>query len=107
MIHDLLRNIIFVASGCGKVFILNALPTQPELITTIETDQKVCIRGLTRSINIGGFSSSKYNDTSKMVPCQNFLLASDINGYITIFDIGVPGKEKNTRRIGNTQGKPK
>lgn len=34
-------------------------------------------------------------------------MASDINGYITIFDIGNPGKEKLTKRIGNTQGKPK
>ena len=33
---------------------------------------------------------------------QNFLLASDVNGYITIFDIGNPGKEKNTKRVGNT-----
>jgi len=38
---------------------------------------------------------------------HNFLLASDINGYITIFDIGNSGKEKNTKRVGNTQGKPK
>jgi hypothetical protein len=38
---------------------------------------------------------------------QNFLMASDINGYITIFDISTPGKEKLTKRIGNTQGKPK
>jgi hypothetical protein len=29
-------------------------------------------------------------------------MASDINGYITIFDIGNPGKEKLTKRIGNT-----
>lgn len=107
MIHDLVRNILFVASGDGKVFILNSLPTQPELLQTIETDQKVCIRGLTRSNNIGGFSSSEYGSFQKTTGCQNFLLASDINGYITIFDIGTAGKEKNTRRIGNTQGKPK
>lgn len=55
MIHDLTRNILFIASGDGKVFVLNCLPTEPEHIITIETDQKVCIRGLTRSINIGGF----------------------------------------------------
>jgi WD40 repeat protein len=34
-------------------------------------------------------------------------LASDVNGYITIFDIGNLGKEKNTKRVGATQGKPK
>jgi len=34
-------------------------------------------------------------------------MASDVNGYITIFDIGYPGKERLTKRIGNTQGKPK
>ena len=34
-------------------------------------------------------------------------MASDINGYITIFDIGNNGKEKLTKRVGNTQGKPK
>jgi hypothetical protein len=38
---------------------------------------------------------------------QNFLMASDMNGYITVFDIGHPGKEKETERIGNTQGKAK
>ena len=65
MIHDLQRNIIFTATGCGKVFILNSLPTQPEQIAVIETDQKVCIRGLTRSINIGGFSSSEYQEMPK------------------------------------------
>ena len=71
------------------------------MICTVETDQKVCIRGLTRSLNIGGFSNSPY-DEAKPVASQNYLLASDINGYITIFDIGVPGKEKTTKRIGNT-----
>lgn len=35
------------------------------------------------------------------------MLASDVNGYITVFDIGKPGKEINTKRIGFTQGKPK
>lgn len=34
-------------------------------------------------------------------------MASDVNGYITIFDIGNIGKEKLTKRIGYTQGKPK
>jgi hypothetical protein len=34
-------------------------------------------------------------------------MASDINGYITIFDMGGPGKEKLTKRIGNTQGRAK
>lgn len=34
-------------------------------------------------------------------------MASDVNGYITIFDIGAPGKERLTKRVGNTQGKPK
>jgi hypothetical protein len=29
-------------------------------------------------------------------------MASDINGYITIFDIGNNGKEKLTKRVGNT-----
>jgi hypothetical protein len=38
---------------------------------------------------------------------QNYLLASDINGYITIFDIGSVGKERHTKRIDGTQGKPK
>lgn len=34
-------------------------------------------------------------------------MVSDINGYITIFDIANPGKEKQAKRIGNTQGKEK
>ena len=34
-------------------------------------------------------------------------MAADIYGYITIFDIGAIGKERNTKRIGSTQGKPK
>ena len=34
-------------------------------------------------------------------------MLSDINGYITIFDIGKPGKEKLTKRVGSTQGKSK
>ena len=37
----------------------------------------------------------------------NYLMASDVNGYITIFDIGAPGKEKACKRIGNTQGNQK
>lgn len=110
MIHDLQRNIIFVATGCGKVFILNSLPTQPEQIAMVDTDQKVCIRGLTRSINIGGFSYNDYGNQdlgAKVAMSQNLLLASDINGYITIFDIGTVGKERQTKRIGNLIGKPK
>lgn len=34
-------------------------------------------------------------------------MAADTVGYITIFDIGNPGKEKLTKRVGDTQGKPK
>ena len=34
-------------------------------------------------------------------------MASDTEGYITIFDIGNPGKEKSAKRIGNMAGKPK
>ena len=34
-------------------------------------------------------------------------MVSDINGYITIVDIANPGKEKQAKRIGNTQGKEK
>jgi hypothetical protein len=28
-------------------------------------------------------------------------MASDIKGYITVFDIGFQGKEKETEKIGN------
>jgi hypothetical protein len=52
MIHDISRNILFIASGKGDVFIMNCIPSQPELIIKVETDQKVCIRGLTRSFNL-------------------------------------------------------
>lgn len=38
MIHDTQRNILFVASGSGEVFLLNSLPTQPELIIKLKTD---------------------------------------------------------------------
>ena len=51
MIHDFQRNLLFIADGSGSVFILNSIPTEPELIVAIQTDQKVCIRGLTRSVN--------------------------------------------------------
>jgi hypothetical protein len=34
-------------------------------------------------------------------------LAADTNGYITVFDINVTGKESSSKRIGATQGKPK
>jgi WD40 repeat protein len=77
------------------------------VLTTIETDKPCCIRGLSRSINCGGFWLSSNRPGSKAGLTQNYLLASDVNGYITIFDIGAPGKEKNTKRIGNTQGRPK
>jgi hypothetical protein len=35
------------------------------------------------------------------------LLASDTEGYITIFDVGASGKEKTAKRVGNMAGKPK
>ena len=106
MIHDLQRNVLFIASGDGTVFIMNSLQTEPETICKIKTDQAVCIRGLTRSFNLNNFWQSRV----PMRPggqSQNYLLASDINGYITIFDINQPGKEKLAKRIGNTQGRPK
>jgi len=102
MIHDMQRNILFIASGNGIVFILNCLPSSPELIVKVETDNKTCIRGLSRSVNCGGFWLSTNRPGMKGSQTQNFLLASDVNGYITIFDIGKPGKEKLTKRIGFT-----
>ena len=81
---------------------MNCIPTTPQLIIKIETDQKVCIRGLTRSINNGGFWLSSNRPGVKTGLTQNYLLAADIYGYITIFDIGGIGKEKNTKRIGST-----
>jgi len=101
MIHDNIRNLLFIACGDGKIQILNCLPTTPELIVIIETDQKVCIRGLTRSINIGGFEV-EHKTPVKMGLTHNLLLSSDVNGYITIFDINHQGKEKLTKRVGNT-----
>ena len=52
MIHDIARNLLFVATGSGGIIILNSIPSQPEVIKSIETDQKVCIRGLSRSVNL-------------------------------------------------------
>jgi hypothetical protein len=65
MIHDQQRNVLFIANGIGQVFILNCIPTVPQVITKIETDQKVCIRGLSRSINCGGFWLSTSRPGSK------------------------------------------
>ena len=52
MIHDIARNLLIVATGSGGIIILNSIPSQPEVIKSIETDQKVCIRGLSRSVNL-------------------------------------------------------
>jgi len=106
MIHDMERNLLFIASGEGEVFILNTLPSTPDLIVTVTTDKKACIRGLTRSINTMEFWPQK-NVNMRGSITSNYLMASDVNGYITIFDIGYPGKEYGTKRIGNTEGKPK
>jgi hypothetical protein len=38
MIHDIARNILFIASGDGSIFIMNSIPSQPELICKVETD---------------------------------------------------------------------
>mmetsp|Transcript_17681 Transcript_17681/g.29884 ORF Transcript_17681/g.29884 Transcript_17681/m.29884 type:complete len:163 (+) Transcript_17681:1240-1728(+) len=95
LIHDNHRNVLFVASGEGDVFILNSITREPQLITKIKTDQAVCIRGLTRSISLDEYwSSASGQSIKKGALFQNFLMASDMNGYITIFDIGNPGKEK-------------
>ena len=102
MIHDHQRNVLFIADGGGAIYIMNCIPTTPQLVVKIETDQKVCIRGLTRSINNGGFWLSSNRPGAKTGVTQNYLLAADIYGYITIFDIGGIGKEKNTKRIGST-----
>jgi len=104
MIHDITRNLLIVATGSGQVIILNSIPSQPEIITTVDTDQKVCIRGLTRSINMNQYwITAQYKPPPiKGGPTSNYLMASDINGYITIFDIGNNGKEKLTKRVGNT-----
>jgi len=81
--------LLFVASGNGDVFILNSLPTQPNLIQKLETDQKVCIRGLTRSVNLEPWWVQEINKPTHMGGLShNLMMASDVNGYITIFDIG-------------------
>jgi WD40 repeat protein len=76
-------------------------------LTKVVTDQKVCIRGLSRSVNCGGFWLSSNRPGIKGGLTSNYLLVSDVNGYITIFDIGNAGKEKLTKRVGFTQGRPK
>jgi hypothetical protein len=38
MIHDFQRNLLLIASGLGEVFILNSIPTEPELIIKVMTD---------------------------------------------------------------------
>ena len=101
------RNILFAASGAGEVFILNTLSKIPELVYKVKTDHPTCIRGLSRSVNCGGFWLNTNRPGVKLGHTMNFLLASDVNGYVTVFDIGKPGKEKLTKRIGYTQGKPK
>lgn len=98
---------LFIASGKGEIFILNCLPSTPELICKVETDHPTCIRGLSRSVNCGGFWLNTDRPGIRVGQTQNFLLASDVNGYITVFDIGHQGKEKNTKRIGYTQGRPR
>jgi hypothetical protein len=107
LIHDMQRNVLFIASGKGEIFILNCLPSTPEIICKVETDHPTCIRGLSRSVNCGGFWLNTDRPGIRVGQTQNFLLASDVNGYITVFDIGHPGKEKNTKRIGYTQGRPR
>jgi hypothetical protein len=102
LIHDMQRNILFIASGAGEIYILNSLPTTPELLVKVQTDHPTCIRGLSRSINCGGFWLNSNRPGLKGGQTQNFLLASDVNGYITVFDINKPGKEKLTKRIGYT-----
>jgi len=93
---------LFIASGAGEVFIINCIPTTPELVCKVTTDNEKCIRGLSRSVNCGGFWLNSNRPGVKGGLTQNFLLASDIDGYITIYDIGKPGKEKLTKRVGHT-----
>lgn len=50
------RNILFIASGAGEIFILNSLTSAPDLLVTVKTDNPTCIRGLSRSVNCGGFN---------------------------------------------------
>jgi len=35
MIHDFQRNLLFIADGSGGVYILNSIPTEPELIVAV------------------------------------------------------------------------
>jgi hypothetical protein len=65
MEHDHQRSILFIADSDGSVFIMNCVPSEPVLVTKIETDQRVCIRGLSRSINNGGFGLSSINKGEK------------------------------------------
>ena len=38
MIHDRQRNVLFIASGDGTVFVMNVLPTDPEMVAKVNTD---------------------------------------------------------------------
>ena len=38
---------------------MNVLPKEPEIVAQIQTDQSVCIRGLTRSFAVDNFWQSR------------------------------------------------
>jgi hypothetical protein len=38
MIHDTQRNVLLIASGVGEIFVMNSIPSKPELLSKITTD---------------------------------------------------------------------
>ena len=88
---------MFIADQAGNVFVMNCLPTAPEMVIRLETEKNVCIRGLARSMNNAGYFLAQ----NKRIVKANYLLTTDTEGFITVFDINVPGKEHLAKRVGS------
>ena len=86
MVHDKAHKRCFIGDGEGTVHIVSHVNYPPELISTVQSENKSCIRGMC------------LDDDAK------FLFTGDTGGYINCFDLGAVGKERFAKQISEMTG---
>lgn len=84
--YDQENNRFFIPDGDGKIHILNALKSPPEVISSVSLNKKSCIRGFTRD------------------HANSYFFTGDVDGQIGVFELGKPGKERFSKQIAAYDG---
>eukprot|EP00349_Pseudokeronopsis_sp_Brazil_P009175 CAMPEP_0202961928 /NCGR_PEP_ID=MMETSP1396-20130829/6027_1 /ASSEMBLY_ACC=CAM_ASM_000872 /TAXON_ID= /ORGANISM="Pseudokeronopsis sp., Strain Brazil" /LENGTH=316 /DNA_ID=CAMNT_0049682157 /DNA_START=155 /DNA_END=1105 /DNA_ORIENTATION=- len=83
MVYEQQRGIFILADADGFIYLYNALTNPPELLASIQSQSRSCIRGLT--LSDGGY----------------YLFAGASDGSMSVFEMGKPGKERFIKQLAH------